>query len=179
MANSSKHEPNSNKWVTAPYTGTTVTYSNPITFPTSNDKYPKRQTLESLFNDMFFLGFNDQLSRWNTLTNMSKPSNFPPYNLIKIDDDTYRVELAVAGYSKEDVEIKVDRDTLIVSSKEQETDDDEIIVYQGIAQRQWSQKFILGEYMEVDSATLKDGLLVINVVRNVPEEEKPKIIKIK
>ena len=137
------------------------------------------RTLDSLFNDMFFLGFHDQIARWNSLTNMTKPASFPPYNLIKIDDDNYRVELAVAGYSKDDIDITVERDQLIVASKETETDEEDIVVYQGIAQRQWKQRFILGEYMEVAGATLKDGLLIINIKRNLPEEAKPKVIKIK
>ena len=137
------------------------------------------KTLDSYFNDMFFLGFHDQLARWTNLTKMSKPVSFPPYNLIKIDDDNYKVELAVAGYTKDDIDITVEKDLLIVSSKETTEDDDDIVVYQGIAQRQWKQQFILGEYMEVAGATLKDGLLTINVKRNLPDEAKPKVIKIK
>lgn len=139
----------------------------------------KPQTLESLFNDMFFLGFNDQLARWNALARLDKPASFPPYNIIKIDDDTHKVELAVAGYGKDDVEITVERDQLIVASKDLEQDQGDVVVYQGIAKRQWRQRFILGEYMEVTGATLKDGLLTITVERNLPEEAKPKVIKIK
>ena len=142
-------------------------------------KLPAPRTLESFFNDMFFLGFNDQLSRWASLSNITKPASFPPYNLIKIDDDTWKVELAVAGYTKDDINITVEKDQLIVASKDLEDEDDSTVVYQGIAQRQWRQKFILGEYMEVAGATLRDGLLTINVERNLPEEAKPKVIKIK
>lgn len=136
------------------------------------------KTLESFFNDMFFLGFHDQIARWNSLTTMTKPQSFPPYNLVKINDDTYKVEMAVAGYSKDDVDITVERDQLIVASKDLADSESEVI-YQGIAQRQWRQKFILGEYMEVKDAVLKDGLLTINIVRNLPAEAKPKVIKIK
>lgn len=139
---------------------------------------PKPVTLQSLLNDMFFLGFSDQISRWNGLTTI-KPISFPPYNLIKIDDDSYKIELAVAGYTKDDISITVERDQLIVASKEQETEDGNTIIHQGIAERQWRQRFILGEYMEVASATLRDGLLTINIQRNLPEEAKPKVIKIK
>lgn len=136
------------------------------------------RTLESFFNDMFFLGFNDQLSRWASLSNMTKPLSFPPYNLVKINDDVYKIEIAIAGYGKDDIDITVERDQLIVASKDLADSTSEVI-YQGIAQRQWRQKFILGEFMEVKDATLKDGLLTINIIRVLPEEAKPKVIKIK
>ena len=139
---------------------------------------PPARTLESFFNDMFFLGFNDQLSRWASLSNMTKPSSFPPYNLVKINDDAYKIEIAIAGYTKDDIDITVERDQLIVASKDLADSKSEVI-YQGIAQRQWRQKFILGEFMEVKDATLKDGLLTINIIRVLPEEAKPKVIKIK
>lgn len=146
--------------------------------PTYTPATPPAKTLESFFSDMFFLGFNDQLSRWATLSNLTKPQSFPPYNLVKINDDTYKVELAVAGYTKADIDITVEKDQLIVASKDLADSESEVI-YQGIAQRQWRQKFILGEFMEVKDATLKDGLLTINIIRNVPEEAKPKAIRIK
>lgn len=137
------------------------------------------KTLESFFNDMFFLGFSDQLNRWSSLANINKPASFPPYNLIKIDDDNWKVELAVAGYSKDDIVITVERDQLIVASKDNEEDENSTVIYQGIAQRSWRQKFILGEYMQVTGASMKDGLLIITVERELPEEAKPKTIKIK
>lgn len=147
--------------------------------PKSSYTAPPLKTLESFFNDMFFLGFNDQVNRWSSLTSINKPASFPPYNLIKIDDSTWKIELAVAGYSKDDILITVERDQLIVASTDSEEDETATVVYQGIAQRSWRQKFILGEYMEVTGATMKDGLLIISVERNLPDEAKPKTIKIK
>jgi molecular chaperone IbpA len=142
-------------------------------------KSAPQKSLASFFNDMFFLGFQDQVSRWNYLSAQGKPASFPPYNLLKVDDNTYKVELAVAGFSKEDIEITVERDQLVVASKDNLDEEDDTVVYQGIAKRKWRQNFILGEYFEVASATMKDGLLTITVKRNVPEEAKPKVIKIK
>jgi molecular chaperone IbpA len=137
-------------------------------------------SLSSIFADQFFLGFNDQISRWQTLATMKKPMSFPPYNIIKVDADTYRVELAVAGYSKEDIDITVEKDLLTVKSnlKKDEKSEDEFL-HQGIAERQWTQQFVLGEWMSIKEAALKDGLLTIKVEREVPEELKPKTIKIK
>jgi molecular chaperone IbpA len=136
-------------------------------------------TLPSLFSDQFFLGFHDQLQRWAPLAQNKKPQSFPPYNLLKIDDNNYKVELAVAGYTKEDIDITVEKDILTVKSKVKEITTSTEVIHQGIAERQWSQQFILGEYMAVKDASLKDGLLIINVERELPEELKPKTIKIK
>lgn len=138
----------------------------------------KPQTLADLLSAQFFLGFQDQIDRWNALTNY-KTTTFPPYNLIKVDDDHYTVELALAGYKKEDIEITVEKDLLTVKSVEKEDEGDEQILHQGIAKRLWTQKFVLGEWMEVKEATLKDGLLTIKVERELPEEAKPKVIKVK
>ena len=135
--------------------------------------------LPSVFNDQFFLGFQDQLQRWAPLTHNRKPASFPPYNLLKLDENNYKVELAVAGYTKEDIQITVEKDTLTINSKIKESVSAPEVIHQGIAERQWVQTFILGEYMAVKDATLKDGLLTINVERELPEELKPKIIKIK
>jgi molecular chaperone IbpA len=138
----------------------------------------KPQTLADLLSAQFFLGFQDQINRWNTLTNY-KTTTFPPYNLIKVNDDQYTVEIALAGYKREDIEVTVEKDLLVVKSVEKEDETDDQILHQGIAKRLWTQKFVLGEWMEVKEATLKDGLLTIKVEREVPEEAKPKVIKVK
>lgn len=157
------------------------------------NKYPKTvvnpasvltpPSLSSIFGDQFFLGFTDQLNRWQTLTTLKKPSTFPPYNIIKVDNDHYTLELAVAGYTKEDIEISVEKDLLTVKSKMTitpiESGEETKVIHQGIAERHWTQQFVLGEFMIVKEASLKDGLLTIKVEREVPEELKPKTIKIK
>lgn len=157
---------------------------NPTSWP-HEPKYPKGlpepiklPSLHQVLSDQFFLGFQDQISRWNSLTNM-KVATFPPYNLIKTDDDHYVVELALAGYTKEDIEVTVEKDVLTVKSTEKEEKKEADVLHQGIAKRLWTQKFVLGEWMQVKEANLKDGLLTIKVEREVPEELKPKTIKIK
>jgi len=134
-------------------------------------------SLDQIFTDQFFLGFHDQLTRWKHLTDVKKTTSFPPYNIIKVDDDNYTVELAVAGYSKDDIDITVDNDLLVVKSNKIEKGKEEF-VHQGIAERTWEQQFVLGEYMKVAKASLKDGLLVITVERELPDELKPKKIAI-
>jgi molecular chaperone IbpA len=132
--------------------------------------------IESIFNDPFFLGFNDQFVRWES--NKKTTSSFPPYNVKKIDEDNYTIELAVAGYSREDLEIKVEKDTLTIKS-DKKNDDLSDFLHRGIAGRNFTQHFTLGEYMVVKSAELENGMLLINIERELPEEAKPKTIKIK
>ena len=105
--------------------------------------------IQSIFNDPFFLGFGDQFVRWET--NKKTTSSFPPYNVKKVDEDNYVVELAVAGYDREDIDVTVDKDTLIIKS-ERENDEKSEYIHKGIAGRNFTQTFTLGEYMVVKSA---------------------------
>ena len=130
-----------------------------------------------LFNDPFFIGFNRELSRFNTAYKTNSQS-YPPYDLLKLDDDTYQISLAIAGFSREDIDVSVENGTLIIRGEIVEVTDAEV-VHKGIAGRKFVRSFALGEYMEVTSAELKDGMLHVHVVRIVPEEKKPKSIKIK
>jgi molecular chaperone IbpA len=130
-----------------------------------------------LFNDPFFIGFNRELNRLNT-AHKTNSQSYPPYDLLKLDEDTYQISLAIAGFSKEDIDVSVDNGTLIIKGEIVEVTDAEV-VHKGIAGRKFVRSFALGEYMEVTSAELKDGMLHVHVVRIVPEDKKPKIIKIK
>jgi molecular chaperone IbpA len=129
-----------------------------------------------LFNDPFFIGFNRELSRLNN-AHKTNSQSYPPYDLLKLNEDTYRISIALAGFSKEDINISVDEGTLIISGEIAEVVDAEVI-HKGIAGRKFTRSFALGEYMEVESAELADGMLHVNVVRNIPEEKKPKTINI-
>jgi len=132
--------------------------------------------IQSIFNDPFFLGFGDQFVRWET--NKKTTSSFPPYNVKKVDEDNYIVELAVAGYDREDIDVTVDKDTLIIKS-ERENDEKSEYLHKGIAGRNFTQTFTLGEYMTVKSAYLDNGLLTVKIERELPESAKPRQIKIK
>ncbi len=130
-----------------------------------------------LFNDPFFIGFNRELSRLNT-AHKTNSQSYPPYDLLKLDEDTYRLSLAIAGFTKDDLKISVDNGTLIIKGEIVEVTDAEV-VHKGIAGRKFVRSFALGEYMEVTGAEMKDGMLHVDVVRIVPEEKKPKEITIK
>jgi molecular chaperone IbpA len=130
-----------------------------------------------LFNDPFFIGFNRELSRLNT-AHKTNSQSYPPYDLLKLDEDTYRLSIAVAGFSKENINVSVDNGTLIIKGEIVEVTDAEV-VHKGIAGRKFVRSFALGEYMEVTGAEMKDGMLHINVDRIIPEDKKPKTIEIK
>jgi molecular chaperone IbpA len=130
-----------------------------------------------LFNDPFFIGFNRELNRLNT-AHQTNSQSYPPYDLLKLDEDTYRLSLAIAGFTKDDLKISVDNGTLIIKGEIVEVTDAEV-VHKGIAGRKFVRSFALGEYMEVTGAEMKDGMLHIDIDRIVPEEKKPKEIAIK
>ena len=129
----------------------------------------------AIFNDPFFIGFNHTLTKLNNVHSANQA--YPPYNVIKLDEDSYQVEVAVAGFSKKDIDVSVDNGTLII--KGDKDDDNAQFLHKGIATRKFTRSFALGEYMEVVGADFEDGMLRVYVDRIVPEEKKPKSIKIK
>ncbi len=131
-----------------------------------------------LFKDPFFIGFNREMERLSNVQLASRQTSYPPYDLIKLDDDSYKLSLAVAGFSKNDIDVSVDNGTLIVKGELPELTEVEV-VHKGIAARKFTRTFALGEYMEVISASMEDGMLNIDIERIIPEEKKPKTIKIK
>jgi molecular chaperone IbpA len=128
------------------------------------------------FRDPFFIGFNREVERFNSLQQINRGS-FPPYDLLKLDDDKYRLSLAVAGFTKDDITVSVEDSSLMITGDITEVLDAEVL-HKGIAGRKFTRSFELGEYMEVSEVTLKDGMLTIDIDRNIPKEKLPKIIKI-
>jgi molecular chaperone IbpA len=131
-----------------------------------------------LFKDPFFIGFNRELERLSTVHNLATRQAYPPYDIIKLDEDTYKLSLAVAGFSKDDIKVSVDNGTLIIKGEINEVLEAKV-VHKGIASRKFTRTFALGEYMEVTDAEIKDGMLHINIDRIIPEDKKPKEIAIK
>ena len=132
-----------------------------------------------LFKDPFFVGFDRQLDRMLNVHNVSSQINYPPYNVVKVNEDEYVVHVAVAGFSKDDVDVSVDNGSLIIKGEISESTDEIEYVHKGIAGRKFTRTFALGEYMEVTGAKMENGMLEVTVERIVPEEKKPKTIKIK
>ncbi len=104
---------------------------------------------------------------------------YPPYNIEQIDDDAYRIELAVAGFGEDDLNIEVREGVLYISGRKGEPDDEQRqFLHRGIAQRAFERRFQLADYVIVQSAGLENGLLRIELVRELPEAMKPRTIKI-
>ena len=106
--------------------------------------------------------------------------NYPPHNIVKYSDDSYAIEVAVAGFTKEEINVSVDQDQLTISGVQKNVDETiKEYLHRGLAARDFEQTFTLAEYMEVRGAEVKDGMLKIEIHRHVPEALKPRQIEIK
>ena len=124
----------------------------------------------------FTVGFDSLMDRLTTIQ-MDAPS-YPPYNIRKIDDFKYSIEVALAGFDKKSIDISYADNTLKIKSKKQDQDDKEIM-HKGISQRAFTRSFCLAEDVIVNGAEFTNGMLSIELEKIVPEEKKPKTIKIK
>jgi molecular chaperone IbpA len=110
-------------------------------------------------------------------------ANFPPYNIVKTGENTYDVELALAGFNRKDIEVEYRENQLTVKSKKQEkadeTDPDGNMIHRGISKRMFSRSFTVANDVEVKGAELKDGLLKVSLERIIPDHKKAKTIEIK
>ena len=106
--------------------------------------------------------------------------NYPPHNIVKYADDSYGIEVAVAGFSKDEITVEVDQDQLTIRGvKDRPTDSTFEYLHRGLAARDFEQTFTLAEYMEVRGAKVEDGMLQIDIQRIMPEALKPRQIEIK
>lgn len=110
------------------------------------------------------------------LANQAK-TTYPPYNIKEVDEETFLIEIALAGLKEDDITITVEKQILNVSY--QKADDTSKYYYKGISNKSFSKDFKLNEFVEVDGAEFQDGLLVITLKKVIPEELKPKVIPIK
>ena len=128
----------------------------------------------------FTIGYDDVFKHFETLLEHQQP-NYPPYNIVKTGDYTHCVEVALAGYSKAEVEVIVEDKTLTIKSSDLPGKDKpkDNVIHKGIAKRAFKRIFTLADDVVVNDAVLKDGLLKVELERVVPEDKKPKVIKIK
>ena len=122
-----------------------------------------------------FVGFDTLFDELNRFANHKEP-NYPAFNIAKDDDEHYRIELALAGFTSDEISIQTEQGVLTVEARKQ--GDETGYIHQGIAQRAFSKMFRLSEYMKVEDAKFVDGILTIFLAREVPEAEKPQQIKI-
>ena len=147
--------------------------------PNQYPKIPKVEplTIQSLFPQFnrWAIGFDPLLDTFRHISTEVKTSGYPPYNIYK-NKDTYTLELAVAGFAKEDLTISVKELTLTVEGELGAPQEEAL--HKGIATRDFKQEFALAEYIVVKGAELKDGLLRITLEQELPEEKKAKTITI-
>ena len=130
--------------------------------------------------DPFFVGFDrlfDRLASFDANETL-RPTNFPPYNIVKKDDYKYEIELAVAGISAKDISIEHNPETGVLTVEGSKNGTEENYLHKGIAERNFIRTWTLAENVEVTGADLNDGLLKVELERIVPEAKRPKTIKI-
>ena len=137
-------------------------------------------TLLDNFNKLtpYAVGFDrvfDNLNRY--VDNNRNSTGFPPYNIRKEGDYNYVIEMALAGFGKDDIEVEISEQTLSVRSDKKDEDAENL--YRGISYRKFDRRFTLSEDIVVNGAKLENGMLTIDLERIVPEEKKPRLIEVK
>ena len=132
--------------------------------------------LSSLFHTT--IGFDDIARILNNFANSEQANTYPPYNISKIDDSTYRISIALAGFETNDIGIVLEKDILTIKSSGKKKNISENFLYKGIAFRAFVKKFQLADNIKIKEATLKNGLLDIDLLKILPKEVKKEIINI-
>ncbi len=125
------------------------------------------------------IGFDRMASLLNTVSQAeTKQPSYPPYNIVLTGDDTYRITMAVAGFAEAELDLQVEQNLLTVAGKKSENSEPKEYLYQGIAERGFERRFQLADHVRVENAQLENGLLHIDLVREIPEAMKPRKIEI-
>jgi molecular chaperone IbpA len=125
------------------------------------------------------IGFDRLVQLLDSVTGLEgEVASYPPYNIERLGDNEYRITMAVAGFSPSDLKIEVKESSLTVRGEKPAENKEREFLHRGIAQRSFERRFQLADYVEVKGAELKDGLLNIDLVRNLPERMRPRTIAI-
>ena len=125
------------------------------------------------------IGFDrvfDAVTKLHTVEG-GQSNSFPPYNIKKLDAENYEIQIALAGFSKSELDISVEDGNLVVSGQQEKSDDE--FLHKGIAERNFTRTWALADEVKVTGSKLKDGVLTISLVHEIPEEKKPTSIEIK
>lgn len=134
-----------------------------------------RRFTADLLNDPFFIGFDRVLDRMHQQT--PGQSNYPPYNIVKVDDDNYHIEIAVAGFGRDELDVELKDGVLSVEGKKEDKDETKYL-HKGISARHFRRTFTLSDTIVVRGADFVDGILTIELENVIPEEKKPRKIAI-
>ena len=138
----------------------------------------------SIFNQLrpFSVGFDDMFDHFDSIVSMGS-SNYPPYNNVKTDKNSYNVEIALAGFNKKDISVEVENGILTIESiKDKDTkevEDNDGILHKGISKRYFKKQFTIADDVKVNGAELKDGLLKVSMEKIIPEARKLRQITVK
>lgn len=128
-----------------------------------------------------FIGFDHLASLLDSANRTEKSNGYPPYNIESVAEDKYRITMAIAGFSENELEIQSEQNTLVVKGIKSAADEkapQKKFLYQGIAERNFERRFQLGDYIKVIGAEMENGLLHIELEREIPEALKPRKIEI-
>ena len=129
----------------------------------------------------FGIGFNNMFDELMRVNAQQGSTNYPPYNIVQINEDEYTISLAVAGFGLDNLSVTKDKKFLVIEGKEYQPDSEKIVpnyLHKGISNRDFRREFQLADHVEIGNAHLELGILSIHLKREVPEEAKPKTIAI-
>lgn len=154
-------------------------HKEPKTTPAANPFVVLNKVLDQLSTRG--VGFHNHELFFQELVNLNYPkSTYPPFDILSTGEDSYEIRLALAGFSREDLIVTFQDQVLTISNYRSFKDENlDAYFHKGIGSRDFKQSFPLAEYVEVKDAVMKDGILTISLERKIPEEMKPKTIKIK
>jgi molecular chaperone IbpA len=131
----------------------------------------------NMLNDPFFIGFDRMLDRMTSTTLPTTSPKYPPYNVVKLDDDRYELQLAIAGFDYDDLDISRKLGVLTIAGNK-DTDDDKNYLHKGISARSFKREFTLMDTIEIHGADLNAGILTVHLENVIPEEKKAQKIEI-
>jgi molecular chaperone IbpA len=135
------------------------------------------QRLDSL--NRALIGFDSMFDTLERRFQNQLATNYPPFNVVKWSEDSYEIQLAVTGFEKEEIAVEVEQSQLTIRGESKvESGDDTVYLHRGLATRDFEKTFTLAEHMEVKGAEIKNGMLMIKIIRNLPESAKPRVIDI-
>lgn len=129
----------------------------------------------------FGIGFDNMFDELMRVSAQQSSTNYPPYNIVQVNEDEYTISLAVAGFGLDNLSVTKDKNFLIIEGKEYQSDSEKIVpnyLHKGISNRDFRREFQLADHVEISNAHLELGILSVHLRREVPEEAKPKTIAI-
>jgi molecular chaperone IbpA len=126
------------------------------------------------------IGFDTMFDQMERRFANQVSTNYPPHNILKTGENTYEIQVAVTGFEKSEISVSVESNVLIIQGvSSAEVDSAELVyLHRGLATRDFAREFPLAEHIEVSGAEIKNGMLIVKLIRNIPESAKPKIIDI-